>query len=990
MLLSNLSWRRIAGLSARVVGKRLAVVIISLLASSSLFAQLETVTADVEKDKPKKFQNKVLKSEKTGDKKFTITRKFINNTAAHYNYYYNADQRLKAVVERAIIANKENYAQLLPFYNYSFDATAAQANELDSVIYKSTAGILLHDLRNSWVDDLYMLVGQAYYYRKEFDSASMTFQFINYNLYPKTKKSDDNQLVGSSNEKSTALSIANPEKKPFLGKKPVRNDALLWQAKTLIEMEQYPDAAGLINTLQNDPNFPPRLKTELEEVNAYWFYKQKLYDSAVTHLVRTINKSESKTDRGRREFMIAQLYELTGHPAYAYTFYGDAAIHTTDPLLEIYANLNSAKMSKGGQKRDINDNINELLRMARRDKYDIYRDVIFYAAGELALQKGDTAQAEMLYKKSIKNNIANSAMKNKAFLRLANLAYDRQQYKNAGMFYDSLQLTEPAIFMDTAMISMRKSALKDIVEQITIIEREDSLQRIAAMPAAEREAFLKAMLKKIRKQKGLKDEAPVASARSSDVFTDKNVAQQKELFADNTSTAEWYFYNNAAKAKGFNDFQRIWGKRSNMDNWRRKKASEGAANIGGNPDEPSDVLGRNSANDKNSGAIEPPQNDISTMDGLLTGIPLSPELVVRSNANVSGAMFKLGSLYQNSLEDYPMAITTYEKLVQRYPDSAFDGKLYLDLYYSYLKIGNQQKADYYKNLLTTRYTNTKSAQMLLNPSKFDSASIKAAATRRYEVIYNYFVEGNFDKALQEKKAADSLFGNTYWTPQLLYIEGVYYVKQRLDSQAINTFNQIIKLYPNSKLKPKAVTFIDVLKRRAEIEKYLTNLNEKPKNDTAAVARGASPGLNVGAPGKDMNDAAKGVVIDAKAPYKIADDQPQMIAMVLEKVDQVYVGESKNALNRAVQEKYSGKGIEVSKDALDKETSLILFKGFNNSGEAIKFMLDLRTWVSGEVSWLSPSKYRFIMISEDNLKQAKANKNMNIYLEVLRSRYPGKF
>ena len=66
--------------------------------------------------------------------------------------------------------------------------TAAQKTELDSVIYKATAGILLHDLRSDWVDNLYLLIGKAYYLRKDFDSASMTFQFINYNLFPKEKR----------------------------------------------------------------------------------------------------------------------------------------------------------------------------------------------------------------------------------------------------------------------------------------------------------------------------------------------------------------------------------------------------------------------------------------------------------------------------------------------------------------------------------------------------------------------------------------------------------------------------------------------------------------------------------------------------------------------------------------------------------------------------------------------------------------------------------
>ncbi|MGK4422318.1 hypothetical protein ACSLVQ_29130, partial [Klebsiella pneumoniae] len=78
---------------------------------------------------------------------------------------------------------KDDYTTLLSFYNYSLDETAKQ--QIDSIIYKCTAGILLHDLRSDWVDRLYLLLGNAYLHRKNFDSANFVFQFINYAYAPK-------------------------------------------------------------------------------------------------------------------------------------------------------------------------------------------------------------------------------------------------------------------------------------------------------------------------------------------------------------------------------------------------------------------------------------------------------------------------------------------------------------------------------------------------------------------------------------------------------------------------------------------------------------------------------------------------------------------------------------------------------------------------------------------------------------------------------------
>ena len=86
--------------------------------------------------KPEKFENKKLGSEKSAEKKFTLPRRVMQNTVTHYNYYYNANRKLEEIIERAKIAHKDDYTQLLPFYNYTLNTTAQYKNDLDSVIYK--------------------------------------------------------------------------------------------------------------------------------------------------------------------------------------------------------------------------------------------------------------------------------------------------------------------------------------------------------------------------------------------------------------------------------------------------------------------------------------------------------------------------------------------------------------------------------------------------------------------------------------------------------------------------------------------------------------------------------------------------------------------------------------------------------------------------------------------------------------------------------------
>ncbi len=66
---------------------------------------------------------------------------------------------------------------------------------------------------------MYLLIGKAYFYKKDFDSAAAFFQFINYNLPPRTKGDDYDHVVGTNEDASnSAISIANRESAQYFTK----------------------------------------------------------------------------------------------------------------------------------------------------------------------------------------------------------------------------------------------------------------------------------------------------------------------------------------------------------------------------------------------------------------------------------------------------------------------------------------------------------------------------------------------------------------------------------------------------------------------------------------------------------------------------------------------------------------------------------------------------------------------------------------------------
>ncbi len=995
--------------------KFIVAIVFSCLFTMSFSAMAQPAwTFDLfgKQKKPEKYEEKLLASEKTGTKKFGAVRRFIQNTTSHYNFFFNANNKINSVIERAKISNKDDFASLLSFYGYSLDNTASQKTELDSVIYKATAGVLLHDLRSEWVDNFYLLIGKSYFLRKDFDSAALTFQFINYNLFPRKKKNDDDDKIVGSNETGTgvgtgSVSIANKENRntiqKILTRPPSRNEALIWQIRTFIEQKEMGDAAGLISILQNDINLPKRLQNDLHEVTAYWFFAQNIYDSSAIHLEKALSNADTKEDKSRWKFLLAQMYELTGDYKKAEDFYEQASKSTTDVVMDIYARLNSAKMMRNTDNtKELDKSIATLLHMARKDKYEAFRDIIYYSAAQLSIQKTDTIQGISLYKKSIEKNLTASIYRDKSFLQLANIAYNQKNYRDAHSFYDSINVIVKDKDIDSATIADRKEILGRLAPKIIEIERQDSLQMIAALSPTERTVFVKKLAKKYRKENGLKEEEDF-SGNAPITFASKN-NEPVDLFPSSNSSGQWYFYNTSLKAKGFNDFKNKWGKRSNVDNWRRKAVSQSTTitRNGGGLDGNADPDAPLSKEEKEQ---EAKATDYS-FDGLMGGLPLTQELIDSSNNIIAKNLYDAAQIFQNELQDYVQAIVMYEDFVKRFSSNAMLPDVYLGLSFCFGKLGNTAKAELYKNLVKTNFAGSKAAKIISNPSLLNPNGKNAEVTAKYEGIYNMFLEGKFDQAIAEKKKADSTNGTNYWSPQLLYIESVYYIKARKDSAAIAALQNIIALYPTSALKEKAATLIDVLSRRDSIERYLTQLQVTRVEEEQIIFVDNNPVIKTVIPAtpkpteikltqpvvakKIVSDSIKVPTVYKNKNFELKPESPHYVVMILDKVDGVYINEAKNAFVRYNKGSMETINTTIKRDTLDATKALIIFTPFENAASAIKYFDKIKRAAPSEVSWLQPTKYSFIIISEENLQLLKTNKDVTSYKQLLNANFGNKF
>ena len=91
-------------------------VILFLILCQVSFPSFSQLGIPIVIKKPPEYDERVLRSEKSDSKKFSLPTRFIQNTVTHYNYYFNANNKLNEVLERAKTSFTDDYSRLLPFF----------------------------------------------------------------------------------------------------------------------------------------------------------------------------------------------------------------------------------------------------------------------------------------------------------------------------------------------------------------------------------------------------------------------------------------------------------------------------------------------------------------------------------------------------------------------------------------------------------------------------------------------------------------------------------------------------------------------------------------------------------------------------------------------------------------------------------------------------------------------------------------------------------
>ena len=771
--------------------------------------------------------DKQLPYERLLNKKYTLGRRAYQNTVSQFNYLFYAEIGIDEIIQKARDLHEDDYTELLPFYDYDLSITAKES--IDSIIFRCNANIVLHDLRSNYVDDAYLTLAKAYLFHKNFDTAASILQFINYSFFDKEDGAD--LPIGSNLNQPGKFSIASPENNRIWENKNVRNESMIWQARTYFEAGEMNEGLSLLQLLKTDAVFPKRLQPFLNEQLAYGYYLSGMNDSAANYLIKGLENAKDPLTKARWSFLIAQLYEKEQKIDLAYNWFRKAGSIVSNPIIAVYASIYMASIDANRGKKSWESLAYDLERMIKKDKYAAFADIIYYEMAQLAVRNQAISKANQWLIASIQKNEKNTKLKQKTLVQLGAINYKIDQFSVAKIAYENLNDLLKT-FPNYDQITLRKKWIDKIANLNELIANEDSLQMIynapkiaqerIAMQWQKRTALLKAQEKDLFKDPNKQKAGSVNYNNQNNIpgytFGNAfvNTTPNKEVKSD------FYFDNPQNVSMGITNYIKKWGDRPNVDNWRRKTTIQlaRASQVNANIDSTQASMQLNTAQVVNKSIKSTTQEKDSTEKLSILLIETDTDLK-QSKINWNNNSLSIAKIFLYELNDFEKALPRYKAVIQNDIEPATTESALLDLASHYLHIGQITTSDSLIALITKQfpegiYVQKKKAKE--NLDRIDKNSAEA-----YKTAYFLAQIGDWDQFGTQMEEAQKQFKGTKWNTPYQFLRVKMYAQLGKDSLAIEYCNEIITQNKSESIKAKAKNIITEINNRKATEAYLTTL-----------------------------------------------------------------------------------------------------------------------------------------------------------------------
>lgn len=805
-------------------------------------------------------------------KKNSWTRRTYHNLTSQYNVYWNGNESIKTGLADFNKTLTTDYTTILRVFNYGTQADAAKLNmPMERAIEKGAITVQKHSMVFGgkelvrWIDDAYLLMGKAHFYKQDYISARRTFEFV-------SKQYSRNSIAFTAD---------------------------LWLVRSYIQLEQFEKAKALLEALQAKQRnnvMPSEFNKTFSLVYADYFIASRNYQGAIKYLEKSLKEHSNKYLKTRTLFILAQIYQLNGEKTKALNYYNQVLKKNPPYDMAFEARISMARAYDKSQ-GDSKYILKALNKMLKDEKNHDFRDKIYFALAEIALQEKNDELALEYLRKSVATSTIDKKQQASSSLKAAAMLFERVDYVPAQAYYDTAVSALSRDYPGYDSIRNRASVLNDLVENIMVIKVQDSLLLLARMDSTARIAVIEKIIQKLIEDEKLKS----AEERERE----ENLMMSRQFGNANQNAGqsnEWYFYNPNTLSFGYTEFLRKWGRRKLEDNWRISDKQSisfetiDSKALAGKSNKPGDTTTA-PLTDRDRGFY-------------LQNIPLTHEQQQSALLMIEEAFNNLGYIYKERLTDYARAKESYSELVKRFPESDFKLQSWYAMYKMHAEELELTQAEQFKQLILQNYPNTDYARVLIDADYFKrKAALAGESTELFNQTLEAYNNESYFRVLLNANRARTLYPDDVdLLPRFDFLRAVAKGRIEVADSMVVALQQLLKTYPTSTVAPLAASILTSLKKE---------LN-----------------LNIDIP---SNEADEKKNTEEPSPYNF-DAASKHLVMIIVSNENVRADPLKIRLSDFNDKSYTSAQLQIKSLVLDENRTIISVGNFENADGAASYQL----------------------------------------------------
>ncbi|NDW13657.1 hypothetical protein D0T50_12260 [Bacteroides sp. 214] len=729
-------------------------------------------------------------------KKNTAGSRFYQSFTTRYNVYFNGNEAYKDGLLAIQQQNKDNYMRLIPLYPIGNAKTVGTGkSNFERAIEKSQKAISQHSIKrrpvrkpgtryteaykqwlkrgefNPFLHNAWMLMGKAQFHKGDFIDAVATFSYI---------------------------------MRLYAGQPKITSEAGIWLARCYTELNWYYEAEDVMRKLNND-SLPDSQIAFYTATYGNILLEEERFREALPYLQKTIKGEKNRKAKARQYYLLGQVFQQLEENNNAFEAYGKVIKMNPEYELSLNARIRQTEVISASEG---DKTIKKLRRMAGDYKNIPYLDQLHYALGNIYLARKDTVKALVEYKEGVEKSTRNGVEKGILQLKLGNLCWVQKDYVGAQQAYaDAISLIEKD-HPDYKTVNKRSEVLDELVTYTTAIHLQDSLQHLATLSEPERIAAVERVIEEIARREEEARKAEERLQKTADMMN--NLPSATPISTPGTmGETKWYFYNQQLVSQGKTDFQRKWGQRKLEDNWRRKNKTVVALDdfeVDYSEQEDSLTVA-STTNPTDSTTVATSSEDVVAAGGeeneiefYLSQIPLTEEAMTESNKILSDALYGLGLLYKDKLDEFALSERTLMRLIQDFPDYPEMDYVYYNLYLLYARWEKPTESERYKDELIALFPDSKYALLLSDPEyRYNAMHGKHLEDSLYANTYTAYQQGDYRLVAANNEISRTKYPLGKHRPKFMFLHAVTQLQEGNQADFLTELKELVQNYPENEI-----------------------------------------------------------------------------------------------------------------------------------------------------------------------------------------------